>query len=79
MLNSYRNTEAIRFLASQADTDEAGTSSHWQKMHGTFQYRDGNFYGLQGFGTLTPPIQMAKRSGTFTVPASMAQDWREHE
>ncbi len=54
MLNSYRNAEAIRFLASQVDTDEAGTSSHWRKMHSDFKYHDGNFYGLQGFGTLTP-------------------------
>ena len=41
---------SIEHLATKSLEHDAAASSHWQKYHSEFRYKDGVFHGLQGFG-----------------------------
>jgi len=45
-----KGTKGIDYLANQAILDDPGASSHWKYYHSNFQFTNGEFKGLQGFG-----------------------------
>jgi hypothetical protein len=42
-------------LLESSRNEQEATSSHWEEMHRNFEYKDGNFSGLYGFGDFIPP------------------------
>jgi hypothetical protein len=53
--NIYYGDAALNRLRDSLDEKEAGASSHWQYMHSTFSYKDGELVGVRGFGNLSNP------------------------
>ena len=56
----YSGCDAIKYLASQAEHDEAGKSSHWEKYHEGYQFDGSQFKGLKGFGGNAKPYKGLK-------------------
>lgn len=61
----YFGDEAIDYLASKIKQDDPKSSSHWDHYHSKFDYKDGKFSGIEGFGsnrqTFTGIRKMAHR------------------
>jgi putative sugar O-methyltransferase len=56
MTGIYKDWQStVDQLLKSADEDQDATSSHWKKMHRFFDFKDGEFSGLYGFGDLTLP------------------------
>jgi putative sugar O-methyltransferase len=45
-----KGSEGIAYLANQVILDDPSASSHWKYYHSNFQFKNGEFKGLQGFG-----------------------------
>ena len=48
-------------VAKTIEDKEHTQSSHWKKYHSNFQYSNGSFSGLEGFGTHNPPLKGFKK------------------
>lgn len=46
--------EIISYLADNVSQSDSRMSSHWEKYHKNFNYKNGNFSGLEGFGNNSP-------------------------
>ncbi len=42
--------EALKYLSEAAQQADPGSSSHWDKYHSSFGFKEGRFEGLVGFG-----------------------------
>ena len=51
----------IESVAKTIEDYEHTQSSYWQKYHSNFQYSNGRFNGLEGFGTNNPPLKGFKK------------------
>lgn len=49
--------DIITSLSNFLETKEKTRSSHWEKYHSKFQYKDGVLSGLEGFGTNNKPLR----------------------
>ena len=43
--------DAIDYLASKLKIDDPKSSSYWNHYHSKFNYKDGEFTGIEGFGS----------------------------
>lgn len=59
----FEGEDAISELAKLAREKDNSSSSFWDLYHSGFNYRDGSFSGLQGFGGSTPPRTVFHRLG----------------
>jgi hypothetical protein len=47
----YYGQDAINFLGNKVDHIDQKSSSHWNRYHENFKFSEGNFDGIQGFGS----------------------------
>lgn len=53
----YSGQAAIDYLATEANKNDPGESSHWRKYHSAFRFAGDGFEGLQGFGGSGKPYR----------------------
>ncbi len=54
---TYVGDKAIEFLTAEITETDASESSHWQKYHSNFSFKNNKFEGLQGFGGNKKPYR----------------------
>jgi len=53
----YPGQAAIDYLSTEVGNADLGESSHWRKLHSSFQFTGDGFKGIQGFGGHARPYQ----------------------
>ena len=51
-MSIYYGDEAIAYLAKKSQQQDPKSSSHWNNYHSDFSYKNGEFSGLIGFGSI---------------------------
>lgn len=50
-MSIYYGDDAIAYLAKQSQQKDTQSSSHWDNYHANFNFKDGEFSGIEGFGS----------------------------